>query len=235
LSNEDASVDISQQSAETVVPVPKQERMVPQGEVDKAIYAAKMHEREKAQQLLAQQTQPQGGVGGMQAPQFDREAVLEEARQAAREEMEANKRAYEEQLQRQQVDEFARTFLDKMKQGSQLYEDFEEVTGDVSPKHFPQIAILAGQMENTPDIMYELGKNPKSLTHLQTLIDRGAQDLARKEMTKLSQSIKQNTAAITNNVKSPSPLSKIKSSGLAGQDTGKRSIRDMRKDPKFRG
>ena len=54
-------------------------------------------------------------------------------------------------------------------------------------------------------------------------------------MTKLSKSIQRNEEAVNNNQRSPSPLSKLKSSAAAGSDTGKRGISDLRKQPWLRG
>jgi len=107
------------------------------------------------------------------------------------------------------------------------------VTADFNPAAYPQVTILAAQMDNLPDIMYELAGNPSKLTHLHVLALTNP-PLARKEMTKLSQSIKQNSDAVATNTKSPAPLGKLKSSAQAGQDTGKRTISDMRKDSRFR-
>lgn len=213
----------------------KPERMVSQAEVERAIHAAKMHEREKAEARIAQmQNQGMGGMPQAAPAGVDRDAILEEAKQAMQAELDERQRKYEEDLYRQQVDAFARTYLEKMQQGPSLYEDFQDITQDISPREFPNAAILAGQMDNTAAVMYELAKNPQKLAYLEDLAAR-SKNLAMKEMTKLSQSIKANENAMANNQKSPSPLTKIKSSAMAGQDTGKRTVRDLRKDPRFRG
>lgn len=231
MSSEDVALDVSQQVAEAQPQAQKAERMVPQSEVDKAIYAVKMRAREEAEAQLRQQ---QAGMGGMQQPVYDEEALLAKATARMQQQQEEQRKALEAEQQKAQVDEIARTYLEKMSQGKEIYEDFDEVTSDFNPGAYPQVTILASQQDNLPDIMYELSKNPQKLTHLHVLaLTNPAQ--ARKEMTKLSQSIKRNDDAIANNSKSPAPLSKLKTSATAGQDNGKRSIRDLRKQDYLRG
>lgn len=222
MSNEDIATDISQQEA-VAQPV-VQEKMVPQSEVDKIVHARIMREREHSQ------------MGGVQQPQagFDRDALLREAAEMMQQQLEEQREAQERERQKAEVDQIAKTYLDKMSQGKELYDDFEEVTQDFSPAAYPQVTIMASQYDNLPDIMYELGKNPRKLVDLHVLALTNPPQ-AKREMQKLSQSIKQNEQALINNVKSPSPLSKLKSSATAGQDTGRRTVRDLRKDPKFRG
>ena len=128
----------------------------------------------------------------------------------------------------------AKTYLEKMKQGPTLYDDFEEVTKNFKPNKYPQIAVMAAELENTPDIIYDLRKNPQKLATLQMFALNEDYDELREELTKLSKSIKRNEQSLANNTKSPTPLTKLKSSAIAGQDTGRLTISDMRKDPKFR-
>ncbi len=233
MSSEDLSIDVGEMSSEAEPVGQKAERMVPQSEVDKAIYAVKMRAREEAQAQYRQQPQAQG-MGGMQAPGVDEEALMSKLAARMQKQLDAQQQAQQLEHDRAQVEDAARVYLDKMKQGPQLYADFDEVTGDYNPAAFPQVSILAAQMDNTPDIMYELNKNPTKLTHLHSLA-RANLDMARKEMVKLSQSIKQNEEAVNNNVKSPSPLTKLKPSTIAGSDSGKKSISDLRKQPWLRG
>ena len=204
--------------------------MLPQSEVDKLVGAVRAKERAQAQSQYGQM-----GMGGMQQqPQFDEEALMAKMSQRMQQQQEEALRAQELEQQRREVDEIAKTYLDKMSQGKEIYQDFDEVTADFSPAAYPQVTILASQQDNLPDIMYELSKNPQKLTHLHVMALTNPQQ-ARKEMTKLSQSIKRNDEAIANNSKSPAPLSKLKTSARAGTDSGKRSIADLRKQDYLRG
>lgn len=233
MSDIDVATDVSQNQAEVQVPV-MQEKMVPQSKVND-IVAAKLHKEREALEAQYRGQQSTGSMGGMQSQSsFDKDALMEEMKSTWRAEIEKQQREAMEAQQRAQIDALAKDYLEKMKQGPELYEDFQEVTKGFSPAKYPQVTILAGQMENTADIIYELKKNPQKLTHLHVLALTDEEE-AQAEMTRLSKSIKRNEEALANNTKSPTPLSKIKSSARAGQDTGKRTVSDMRKDPRFRG
>ncbi len=229
MSSEDAVVDVNQ--AQPVIAPVVQEKMHTQAEVDRLIGAVKARER---QDMEAQRSQ-QGGMGGMQSAGFDKEAMMGEVTKMLEEREATRQRETQEQQERQAIDEIAKQYDEKMKQGPMLYDDFKEVTGGFKPGKYPAIAVMAAQMENTPDIIYELRKNPTKLAALQTFALQGDDDTLREEMTKLSKSIKRNEEQIANNTKSPKPLSKLKTSATAGQDTGAKGIRDLRKDPRFRG
>lgn len=229
MSDVDVATDLSQNQAEAAPVV--QEKMLPQSEVDKLVGAVRAKERAS---IEAQYRGNTGSMGGMQPQEFDRDALLKEAAQMMQTQMAEKQREHEETQQRAQIDNLAKEYLEKMKQGPTLYSDFEEVTKGFSPAKYPQVTILAGQMENTPDIIYELKKNPQKLTHLHVLALTDPEE-AQIEMTRLSKSIKRNEDALANNSKSPSPLSKLKTSATAGQDTGKRRVSDLRKDPRFKG
>ena len=229
MSDIDVATDISQNQAE-VAPI-QSEKMLPQSEVDKIVGAVRAKERAAVE---AQYRGQQQGMGGMQAPQFDEEAMLDKATQRMQAQLDEQRRAHEEQEQRSKIDAVAKNYLEKMKQGPTLYEDFTEVTKGFKPDKYPQIAVMAAELENTLDIIYDLRKNPSKLATLQMFALNEDYDELREELTKLSKSIKRNEQSLASNTKSPTPLTKLKSSAIAGQDTGKRTISDMRKDPKYR-
>ena len=229
MSDVDVATDISQNQAEAVIPA-QQERMVPQSEVTRAVVAAKKRAEEEA----AARYQGHQGMGGMQAPQFNEDAIVEKATQRMQAQLQEQQRVAAEQQQRDKIDAVARTYLDKMKQGATLYEDFEDVTKGFNPNKYPQIAVMAAELENTPDIIYDLRKNPQKLATLQLFALSEDYDGLREELTKLSKSIKRNEQSLANNTQSPKPLTRLKSSAIAGQDTGKRTISDMRKDPRYK-
>lgn len=225
MSSEDIATDVNQhQAEESIAP---QERMISQSEVDKIVHAKIMREREKMQ------PQNQSGMGGI-PPGFDEDALLARATERMQQELDKQRQTYELEQNKARVEDVVRNYEEKMKMGPELYSDFNDVMADYNPSAFPQVTLLAAQMDNLPDIMYELAKNPGKLTHLHTLA-LASPDMARKELVKLSESIKRNDDAVNNNVKSPSPLSKLKPSANAGSDTGKRKISDLRKMPWLRG
>lgn len=224
----DVATDIAQHVAEEQQ-APAEE-MVPQSKVDAIVTARLAREREKAMASM-------GGMGNQSSqmqPQFDEEALLAKAAERMQQQMDTQRQEYERKVQTEQAEKIAEIYLGKMEEGKGKYPDFEEVTADFSPAAYPQVTVLASQHDNLADIMYELNKNPRKLVDLHVLALTNKQ-MAQKEMAKLSQSIKQNETAVANNRQSPQPLSKMKASTVAGQDTGKRTISDMRKDPRYRG
>ena len=221
MSSEDIATDINQHQAEIQQAPAEPERMVPQSEVEKIVHAKIMREREKM------------SMGGVQPQGFDRNALLQEAAQMMQKQMDEQRQVYERDQEKAQIEEIARTYSEKMAQGKDLYEDFDEVTSDFSPAAYPQITIMASQYDNLPDIMYELTKNPRKLVDLHVLAMTHPA-LAKKEMAKLSNSIKQNEQALVNNQKSPAPMSRLKPSRVAGQDSGKMKIKDLRKQDRFK-
>jgi len=211
------------------------EKMVPQSEVDKAIYATKMREKEKAEAQYKQELERERAkMGGMTQDSANSQSPLDmdEVVRRATETMEQRHRENEERKafeeQKRQLDNVARNYYAKMEQGKNLYDDFDTITSDYNPGAFDAVTILATEMENTPDIIYELMKNPLKLAQLHTLAKTNW-TLANKEMEKLSKSIKRNDDALASNQKSPAPLSRLKTSAVAGQDSGKRRISDLRK------
>lgn len=229
MSDIDVATDMGQNQGEAQPVI--QEKMLPQSEVDRLVGAVRAKERAS----IEAQYRQSGGMGGVQQPEaIDKQSLIEEARKAMQEQWDARERELEEQTQRAQIDKLAADYLEKMKQGPTLYEDFKEVTKSFNPGKYPQLTLLASRMENTPDIIYDLKKNPQKLAMLHVLAMTDPEE-AEIEMTKLSKSIKRNEDALANNMKSPTPLSKLKSSARAGQDTGKRTVSDLRRDPRFRG
>jgi len=114
----------------------------------------------------------------------------------------------------------------KMGKGSQLFDDFNEIMGDFKPSEFSNTAMLAAQMENTPEIMYELANNPGKLAEIEALAERSP-NMAKKQLEKLAKSINSNLEAKQNNVTAPPPLSQVKSSA-SGVDSNKMNLKDMK-------
>lgn len=203
-----------------------QERMVPQSEVDKIVSARLARER--------QRMSPEVGMGGMPAnPGFNKEELLQAMDERLRNFHEEQQQAYVREQQKQYADNVAKRYLDSHAKGKELYNDYAEKTQDITPAAYPQVTILASQYDNMPEILYELGGNPSKLVNLHVLaLTNRAQ--AEREMAKLAESIKANQEAKAQNQKSPQPLSRLKPSVVAGQDSGKRTIRDLRKESRFK-
>jgi len=120
----------------------------------------------------------------------------------------------------------AQQYFGKMAQGKDMFEDFEAITADFNPAEFPQLVFLANQMDNTPAIIYELRKNPGKLADLAVLIEKSP-NMARNELSKLSESIKRNDEAKRNLQEPQDPLNRLKPSPV-GTDNGTKSVRDFK-------
>ncbi len=194
-------------------------------EKDKAVERAR-REMEAQYQAQQSQQQPSQGMGGMQ--NLDADRLKKEVRQEILSDFQ--KLADEEQRKQHEAaaDQAVQTFFMKLNSGKNKYSDFDEVMKGFEPSSFPQLSILAGQFENTADIMYDLSSNPMKLAQIQVLVERQP-DMAKRELEKLSQSIAKNHQAMQDNVSPREPLSRLKSSTSVGADTGQMTLKDFKK------
>jgi len=211
------------------------EKMVPQSVVNKLIGSAKAEAAARAQREYAEQQQQ---VASPEMP--DKESLYNEFR-ARIDEDNARKRE-EEQTQKQQEDytryinDVAHKFMSKYEVGKKNFEDFDTVTEDLDLGKFGNVVVLASELDDPAAVMYELSKRPTKLSQLNQL----AQDspkMAMRELKTLVGSIEQNQEALKkareNGVEPPNP--RLKSSVMAGADSGAQTISDLRKLPSLRG
>lgn len=241
MSSEDTGVDISEHVAESVSPsVDASMQMIPQhvmnakvGGLKDELKAAQLAKQE-LEAKLAQMQQAQSPQGNVQSSGgIDESAIVQKAIAAMNEKIEAQKQAAIDAEHAKRLQELAQQYNEKMSQGTQMYEDFEATVGRVNPNKFSHAIVLAAQVDNVPQVMYDLAKNPLKLAQINALAQQDPQ-LAREELAKLSESIKNNEAALKNSPRAQSPLKQLKTSTIAGSDNGKRSIKDMRADPRYR-
>ncbi len=181
-------------------------------------------------QPMAMGGMPQENMGDIENKVFNR--ILEHAKKLEEDEQ---KRALDEQRAQQQaaLESDAKRYLVKVATGKDKFSDFDEVMKDFDAGAFPQLALLAGELDNTADIMYELSKNPDKIARLDYLANRSPA-LARKELDKLANSITQNEQALEDNVTTNAPLSRLKSSTV-GADNGKMGLKDYKNADWLRG
>ena len=144
---------------------------------------------------------------------------------------------HRDELAKQEEEKQLRALADqyhlKMGKGSQFFDDFNEVMGDFKPAEFSNTAMLAAQMENTPEIMYELANNPGKLAEIEGLAEKSL-TMAKKQLERLAKSINANLEAKQNNVNAPPPLSQVKSSSV-GVDSNKMTLKDLKNAKWLRG
>lgn len=232
-SDSSAPVASSPASATAAPEQTQAEKLVSQSVVDKAVKHAYERGRNSAlenkqieqaqqaqapQQAYAQQENVSNaasalGLGGM--PQVSPEQV----QQMIQQQMHTN--------------QIVGQFKQKLDAGYVNYPDFEEVVAPLNLPKMPVMVELTNLVDNTADVMYELGKNPTKVGHIMTLVNINPQ-LAISEIKKLSASIAQNRAAVANQQSIPDPLSQISSSPTSS-DSGNLTIRDYKKADWLRG
>jgi len=88
------------------------------------------------------------------------------------------------------------------------YPDFDQVMASVNHENIAPVIRLALGVDNTPDVMYELLKNPQKLAALMVSAQISPQ-LAAGEIHKLAGSIKANQSALDNAQEVSEPLSQL--------------------------
>jgi hypothetical protein len=117
-------------------------------------------------------------------------------------------------------------FWQKISPGREKYQDFDKVTGDIEYGRFQNVVqLLADYVDNSHDVLYELGKDRFKLAQLEQLAYMSPKD-AIVQAQRLSQSLKDNEAS--SNRKLPNePLSQMRPSNT-GTDNGVMSVKDYR-------
>lgn len=221
MSNEDLGVINSQPVENTAAPESAPEKMLSQSEVNALVGAAKAKAAEIARRELEAEMR-------QRAPVIDEEAIIKRAQEAMKKQLEQERQSVIEEQERKNAEELANVYRNKMSSGKEIYPDFEEVVADFDPSKYLNLTILAAQMDGLPEIMYEINKNPSKLVNLDYL-SKTDTNRARKEMEKLVKSVRANEQAAKTQVKTHSPLKQLKPSIIAGSDTGKKTISDLRK------
>lgn len=217
-----------------------QEEMVPKSRVEELIKKAKISATDKtrlemedlhAQQLEQLKAQSQG-MGGQ--PAIDVNAILAQAREEARKELQAEREKAEDAQRKESAEKVAEKFFTSLHATDrEALKDFDEVVAQVDLRKYPQLVGLLTEFDNTGEMLYELINNGK-LGRIDYDVKTDPQ-YAFSQLRKLSESIKMNKQAIDSHVSTPAPLSHMRPSAKAGTDSGEQSIRDLRRNPKLRG
>lgn len=198
------------------------EKMLPQSEVNKIIgrvrsdAESKAYERAKIQYQAENQ---QKSVGGQKIPtQDDIQRMIDEG--------------VERKSQQQYAEQLVSDFTNKIKTGATKYQDFDQVVGDLNLASNPHLVRWANGLDNTADVLYDLGKHPEKYASVMTLAGT-APNLAVRKLQELSDSIKKNEDA-KSATKAPQPLDSLEPS-VTGMDNGRMTVSDLRKQDWLRG
>lgn len=206
------------------------EKVLPAHRVDEIVKREKARAAEKARaEAEAIHKMEIERLMSNQATPVDTSVIKKEVYEELMQDLVKERQEAEQAYLRSELEKKAQQYHLKMGKGSELFEDFNEIIGDFQHDSFPNAVFLATEMENTPEVMYELAKNPSKLLEIEQLAEK-APNLARKQLAKLGQSISANIEAKQSVPNVPAPLSRVKSSTV-GVDTGKKTVRDLRTEP----
>jgi len=195
----------------------EQEKLLPQSQVSEIVKRAKQEAVEQYKRLYTEQPEYAQRKYGDPAPVYAQaQPTINEDhyRKIAAEEAQRMRDEIFNQAQKRQEQEYAQNlvqkFIQKIEPAKSAYEDFEKVTGDLNLQPFPHVVqILAENIDNSGDLLYELGKDRLKLVQLEGLAERSRTD-AIVHAQRLAQAMKERREAQTSNAKSPNePLSKM--------------------------
>lgn len=133
---------------------------------------------------------------------------------------------YKSKSEAEQARQIVEKFYTKVNAGKDKYADFDDVTGDMELRQFPNVVqMLAEHVDNASEVLYELGRNRLKLAQLEALSERSPKDAVR-EAKRLAKSISENEKA--ESYKQPNaPLSQQRPSNVA-TESGPLSASDYR-------
>lgn len=220
----------------TSTPAPVQERTFKQAELNEIVKKVKHEAVEDYRRLHATQPQYAQQKYGEQSnnqqhateEQNIRRMASEEA-QRLRDEWVTDARGKAEADTAQRI---VKQFYDKIATGKEKYDDFDKVTGDIELQHFPNVVqLLSEHIDNSGDVLYELGKDRLKMAQLEQLSQMSPRD-AIVQAQRMAASIRDNEAAGKQR-QANAPLSQQRPSSVGTDSGGVLSMRDLKQ--KYKG
>lgn len=227
---EESVIQSTETQAAPVTESAPTEKMLRQSEVNDIVGRVRQEMRQEANakmdEFRRQQEAPKQTQSNSQhdfSEERFRKMAAEEAQRLRDEWMtDAQQRADEQAAQR-----IVKNFYDKMEAGKGKYDDFEQTTGDIDLRRFPNtVHMLAEHVDNAHDVLYELGKNRSKMAQLE-LTARDFPQEALYDLKRLSESIKKNEST-GHHREANAPLSQTRSSGTGTDSGGILSMRDLK-------
>jgi len=234
----ESSAPIASAPVETSQPT-QTERTFRQSEVNDLIKRVKHEDSQKRDRLYQEQPQyAEQKYGSQQSqqsqqpyqsqqnavPESDIRRMAAEEAQRLRDQWVADAQGKSEQENAQRI---VQSFWDKIASGKERYEDFDKVTADIEYSRFPNVVqLLAEHVDNSADVLYELGKDRLKMAQLEQLSYMSPRD-AMVQAKRLADSIKANDEA--GKIRTPnSPLSQQRPSNVGTDSGGILSMRDLK-------
>ena len=234
-----SSPGVSSQSAPTPSPAPatsSEEKTFRQSEVNSLVGREKARAVEEYKRLQTEQPQyaqqKYGESAPQQAPHTQSQVNSEQEirRLAAEESQRLRDQWIQDAQEKSQADAAQKTvqnFWSKIAPGKEKYQDFDAVTGDIQYTTFPNVVqLLADHVDNSHDMLYEMGKDRMKMAQLEQLAYMSPKDAIRQAQ-RMSQSLKDNEAASKTKVPNE-PLRQMRPSNT-GTDNGVMGVKDYRK------
>jgi hypothetical protein len=229
MSTEISSQPVASESSNVSSAPQVQEKMLRQSEVNEIIGKVKHEAYSKG---LAERPAPVYSAPVQQQPQYAAQPGMNAAGIAPTiSEEHLRKLIAEENAKSEYAKNYERlvgSFIGKLEQGKNKYEDFEQVVAPLELPKMPVIWQAAETFDNPAAIVYALGKKPGKLAQLLNLAH--SPELVRREMKELSESLQQNESA--KEEKAPNaPISRPKPSnvGMGNGDASTLSAQDWKK------
>lgn len=232
-SNEEIKQPITENTENT-------EKLLPQSKVDEIVKTAKIDAYNKGKKQAVNDYQLASAsinASTQQQPNIrsEQENLVQNGAQDPS--IEARiRQATEEEINRRSMyyhaENTANQFIQKMNAGRQKYNDFDTVISELNIPEVSGIVNFLNGLDNTADVVYEMGKNPSKYANVLTLMNV-APNLAGSELQKLSNSIKSNEEAKKQQKETNEPLSQVNAS-ITGTDSGEMTVSDLRKQPWLR-
>lgn len=178
-----------------------------------------LQQAQQAQQSSAPQAQPQVNIGGMA------QVNPEEMQRMIAEQM---PHALQEHVNNLQTKHIVDSFVTKMQAAEARHPGLEAKLNELDYNSLAPLIHMANGLENTGDVMKELIDNPMKMGNLLALA-HGQPKLAQRAIQELSNSIKNNQEALSQEKQAQDPMSQLKPSTSAGMDNGDMSVADFRK------
>lgn len=229
--DENSQLELAQENqSETGIDSQAQaEKMLTQSQVNKIVQSAKEQAAQKARREAEEKYQSE----------LERLAEQKANATSSKEEMDVEKlhqeleEKYNQKRQQEQLEKEMQVVADKylttVESAKKQYDDYDKIMADFDPQEFPEIVVLLSNVENAPDVLYELGKNSGKLANIDYWAKRSPRTAA-KELKKLSDSIRMNQDALAEAASNgvSAPLDRLQPTNVTGSN-GKKSINDLRK------
>lgn len=133
-------------------------------------------------------------------------------------------------IQQEQKKQAISSFVTKIEAAEERHPGLEAKLNDLDYDTMAPVVMLANNMENTADIMAELVDHPMKMANLLTLMYTQPK-LAQREMSNLSNSIKQNQAALAQQQEESNqkPIGQTKPSMSSGKNVHDMSLDEIRR------